>query len=159
MPPSPGMNAQAEAHGVEFAAATPALVPRIARLLGDAGLPAEDLGAAGNADFEVALDGEGRIVGVAGLEVCGEDALLRSVAVVPDWRGRGLGERLVARREAAARNAGVRMLYLLTLAATDFFRRCGYADQPRDLVPAAIAGHAQFQGLCPASAQCLGKRL
>jgi len=34
---------------------------------------------------------DGRVIGVAGLEVHGTDGLLRSVAVADDWRCRGLG--------------------------------------------------------------------
>src|SRR5688572_14561446 len=37
------------------------------------------------------------LVGVAGLEVCCDNALLRSVAVKPEWRSHGLGRVLVTR--------------------------------------------------------------
>ena len=145
--------------GVAFAAATPERLPDIARFLGETALPADDLTSANLPGFELALDGEKHIVGMAGLEVFGDDALLRSLTVAPGWRGNGLGAELVARREAAARIAGVGTIYLLTTTADGFFRRLGYAATLRETVPAGIAAHAQFRSLCPASAKCLAKHL
>ena len=128
-------------------------------LLKDCGLPTDDLSSVSLANFEQAVDAQGRIVGLAGFDRAVGDALLRSLAVAPDWRGRGIGEALVARREAAARLAGVSCFYLLTTSAADYFRRLGYVDVPRADVPASIGAHAQFRSLCPASAVCLEKRL
>ena len=153
------MSTPFERRGISFAAATPERLPDIARFLGEASLPADDLEPANLSGFELALDGGSRIVGTAGLDIHGSEALLRSVAVVADWRGQGLGADLVARRETAARGAGVDAIYLLTTTADAFFRRLGYADTPRETVPSAVAAHAQFRSLCPASAKCLGKRL
>ena len=134
-------------------------LPGVIVQLKDCGLPTDDLSAANLAHFELAEDVRGHIVGLAGFDRAAGDALLRSLAVAPDWRGRRLGEALVARREAAARRAGVNCFYLLTTSAADYFRRLGYVDVPRAEVPAAIAAHAQFRSLCPASATCLAKRL
>jgi amino-acid N-acetyltransferase len=149
----PGLDA------VRFAAATPERLPELKRLLAELGLPAEDLAPAQLTGFELAFDGSDRVIGSAGIEPAGSDALLRSLAVAADWRGSGLARRLVARREEAARQAGARALYLLTTGARDFFRHLGYADVARDAVPAAVAAHAQFRSLCPASAKCLEKGL
>jgi amino-acid N-acetyltransferase len=66
---------------------------------------------------------------------------------------------LATRREAAARQAGVGALYLLTTTAADYFRLRGYSDVARAAVPPAVAGHAQFRSLCPASATCLRKEM
>lgn len=153
------MNKELKVEGISFEAATPEVLPLIFMLLVGFELPAEDLDPTSLSGFELAFDGAERIVGVAGLNVFGHDALLRSVAVLPDWQGKGIGERLVARREAAASAAGVASVYLLTTAADSFFRHLGYADLPREDVPAAIAVHPQFRDLCPASAKCLVKRL
>ena len=143
----------------QFRAGCAADLPGVIALLQDCGLPGDDLGADSFAHFELAIDVQGRIVGVAGFDRAGRDALLRSLAVTPDWRGRGLGEQLVARREAAAKVAGVSRFFLLTTSAVDYFRRLGYHDVPRADVPTAISAHAQFHSLCPASAQCLSRRL
>ena len=58
-----------------------------------------------------------QVVAVAGVEVCCDDALLRSVAVQPDWRRHGLGHELVRRIVSHAEERGFRALYLLTMTA------------------------------------------
>ncbi len=82
-------------------------LPVVSALLAKGGLSAEDLTASRLEYFEMAVDAQGRVVGLAGFDRCGADALLRSLAVAADWRDRGLGQQLVERREAAARRAGL----------------------------------------------------
>ena len=147
------------AAGCQFRKCCTEDLPDVIALLGGCGLPVDDLSSVSLEYFELAVDAQGRIVGVAGFDRADRDALLRSLAVTADWRGRGLGEQLVARREAAARDAGVDRLFLLTTSAADYFRRLGYGEVSRADVPEAIAAHAQFRSLCPASAKCLSKRL
>jgi amino-acid N-acetyltransferase len=122
--------------------------PEIAAVLQRHGLPLD--GAADHlADFVVAESDEG-ICGVAGLEVHGEAALLRSVAVVAP--GDGLGTRLVTHVITQAEARGIRDLVLLTTTAGAFFPRFGFTAVSRDDVPAALRTSAEFQGACPASA-------
>lgn len=104
--------------------------------------------------FTVAEDGN-RIVGVAGIEQCGEGtghALLRSVAVDPAWRGRALGQALVARAIASAQDRGIRSLYLLTTTAEAWFPRFGFSVTARDAVPDDVRASAEFCTACPATA-------
>jgi len=107
------------------------------------------------ANFHLAETNDQRVAGVVGLERAGSKGVLRSVAVAPQWRGSGLGQRLVAHCETAALIAGVSDVYLLTTTAIDFFRRIGYQDLARNVLPSEITAHQRF----PASARCLGKRL
>lgn len=95
--------------------------------------------------------------GVVGLEIHGEVALLRSLAVADAQRGGGLGAALVAHAERYAAGQGVATVYLLTTTAADFFLRLGYRHVPREDAPAAIAGTTQFSGLCPASSAFMAK--
>lgn len=132
-------------------------LPAIVSLLAACELPADDLSEAILGNFVVAKSGDD-LVGVVGLEVLGTTGLLRSLAVRPKWRGHKLGERLVAEGEARARKE-VNALYLLTTTAQAYLQRLEYEDVPRETVPEVIATHAQFRGLCPASAKCLMKRL
>lgn len=107
--------------------------------------------------FVVAED-DGDIVGVAGIEACGiagEHALLRSVAVAPSWRNRGLGRLLVARAITEAEARGVKALYLLTTTADCYFPSFGFTVTARDTVPDDIRATAEFQGACPASATAM----
>ena len=132
--------------------------PAIIALLKASRLPTDDLCEERVGHFVVAT-AEGSLVGVCGLEVFGDAGLPRSLAVEPAWRGSGLGERLVAENERRAHAAGLSALYLLTTTAQTYLQRLGYEDVPRDGVPAAIAAHPQFRGLCPASAKCMRKML
>ena len=129
-------------------------LPAIVGLLDDCGLPTGDFAGRLPGSFHVAQAGT-TLVGVVGLEVLGDIALLRSLAVRPQWRGQAIAARLVAHCEEEARATGIAALYLLTTTAADYFLRRGYVSVARDAVPPEIAGHAQFRSLCPASAQCL----
>src|SRR5688572_18857109 len=74
--------------------ATSADVPAIAALLREAELPHEDF-APHIAHFRVARDDRGNIIGTIGAEVHVPDALLRSLVVAPQSRGRGIGDQLL----------------------------------------------------------------
>lgn len=89
----------------------------------------------------------------------GADRLLRSIVVLPDRRGHGLGQALVATLEQQARHLRVQRLHLLTTTAAPFFRTLGYADTDRGAAPPAIAASREFAALCPASAAYLVKAL
>lgn len=92
------------------------------------------------------------IVGVAGLEVCCNNALLRSVAVDPAWRSHGLGRALVTRVLTDAEARGIRALYLLTTTAERYFPSFGFRQITRDQVPAEVLATEEFRSACPASA-------
>jgi amino-acid N-acetyltransferase len=104
----------------------------------------------------VADDG---IVGAAGVEVYGRSGLLRSVAVDPAWRGRGLGMQLTRERLAWAEARGLDTVYLLTTTAAGFFPRLGFAPVDRDAVPATVRESTQFAGVCPSTAAVLALRI
>ena len=129
-------------------------LPAIVALLAGCGLPTGDFAGRLPGSFLVAQAGT-TLVGTIGLETLGDIALLRSLAVLPQWRGQAIATRLVAHWEEAARATGIAALYLLTTTAADYFLRRGYAYVARDAVPPQVAGHAQFRSLCPASAKCL----
>ena len=102
-------------------------------------------------DFVVARAGD-ELVGVAGLEVCCDNALLRSVAVAPEYRAHGVGRALVTRIIADAESRGIHALYLLTTTAEHYFPSFGFRTTTRDAVPDDIRATGEFQGACPASA-------
>lgn len=127
--------------------------PEVAALLQAAGLPRA--GAADHLDRFVVARRGGSVIGVAGLEVHGDEGLLRSVVVADHERGGGLGRRLVAVVIAAARQRGLRGLTLLTETAPAFFPRFGFVPIERQAVPEAVRASAEFQGACPDSAVAL----
>ena len=130
-------------------AAAPDL-PDIERLLTDNGLPLagvrEALG-----DFFVAR-AEGQLVGVAGLEVREDHALLRSVAVRPEWRSRGVGRALVVTAIETAESRGIQGMYLLTTTAERYFPSFGFETIGREQVPAALRATDEFTKACPDTA-------
>lgn len=128
----------------------------IRALLERSGLPTGDLGTA-RAEF-VTASHDARLVGAGALEHFGAAALLRSVAIEPEWRGLGVGRRIVTALEERARSAGIGELILLTLTARDFFARAGYGMRDRATLPQAVLDSAEFRSLCPASAICMAKR-
>jgi N-acetylglutamate synthase-like GNAT family acetyltransferase len=94
-----------------------------------------------------------RIVGVVGMEYCcALYGLLRSTAVDPEWRGRGVARALVERIIAEAESRGIRALYLLTTTAERYFPMFGFRATTRDAVPDEIRETREFRGACPESA-------
>ncbi|HEU5076946.1 MAG TPA: arsenic resistance N-acetyltransferase ArsN2, partial [Polyangiaceae bacterium] len=122
-----------------------------------ADLPDHDLSAHFPQGYVVARAG-GALVGVAGLEVHGEGGLLRSVAVAPTHRSRGVAQALVADRLKAAEGLGLLGVYLLTTTAPAYFVRLGFAQIPRDSAPDALKRSSEFASVCPASAVCMVHR-
>jgi amino-acid N-acetyltransferase len=101
-----------------------------------------------------AYNGE-HLVGSAALELYGDAALLRSVAVAAEQRGRGLGQQLTEAALDLARQRGVATVYLLTETAADFFPRFGFHTTTRDAVPQSLQQSIEFTEACPASAQVM----
>lgn len=119
-------------------------------LLRDEGLPLD--GVAQALTGFVVAEVDGTLAGVAGLEVHGSDGVLRSVAVVPGLRGRGLGARLTGRVLRQARDAGLRRVYLLTTTAEGWFPRLGFRVIPREEASPEARRSIEFREACPASA-------
>ena len=85
------------------------------------------------------------LVGCVALEVMGEVALLRMLAVAPERRGEGLGYLLVETATERARNQGVQHLYLVTDGAQGYFgERLGFSViDCKDVAP-EVAGTAEY---------------
>jgi amino-acid N-acetyltransferase len=130
----------------------------VKKLLSESSLPIEDITAQHLKHFFGCGSGL-ELEGLVGLELYGEVALLRSLAVASSRRGSGVGSGLVAHAELHAREQGVQSLYLLTTTAEKFFLRRGYARIPRDEAPAAIKGTKEFSGICPTSSAFMVKYL
>jgi amino-acid N-acetyltransferase len=120
-------------------------------LLGRSELTDQDV-SQGWGHYFVVREDDGRVVGVAGLELHGEDGLLRSVAVDPDYRGQGLAASLLEAVIQRAERVGLRSIYLLTTSAHDYFARHGFSDCAREAAPPAIRDSWEFKSGCPSSA-------
>jgi amino-acid N-acetyltransferase len=146
--------------------ATPDDLTAIVQLLRDANLPTAGVAEIMTThpdDFVVAEAsdeaGTRQLVAVGGLEVCCNNALLRSVAVKQEWRKHGLGRDLVQRLVHLGEARGMSTLYLLTQTAEHYFPRFGFERIAREDVPPEIAETLEFTSACPASAVAMAKPL
>ena len=122
-----------------------------------AGLPVDGVDARLDGFFICEIGNE--FQGAAGLEIHGEDGLLRSVVVAPDRQRRGIGRRLCERVMDHARDAGCRAVYLLTLDAAGYFERLGFEAIDREKAPNGIRASREFSVLCPDSAVLMRRRI
>jgi amino-acid N-acetyltransferase len=142
---------------IDIRAATSGDLAAVERLLTAAKLPLA--GVAHAIDTFVVAEHRGELVGVAGVEVCRDDGLLRSVAVTPQWQRHGLAKALVRRAIAEAEGRRLRAMYLLTTAAAQYFSRLGFTETSRESVPPAVAATEEFRDACPASATVMVRHL
>jgi len=140
-----------------IAAATSADLPALLELLRQSALPTAGL--ADHLDTTLVAREAGHVVGSAALELYGTTALLRSVAVAPGLRGRGLGQELTRHALALARRRKVRTVYLLTETAGGFFPRFGFRAIPRETVDPAVQRSVEFTSACPTSALAMARSL
>ena len=127
----------------------PIAPPAAEALLAAAELPIDDLD-----DPTIELLGafDRELVGVIGLQRCGDVGLLRSLAVAPAHHDRGIARLLCTALFERARELRLGDLYLLTTSAAEYFTRHGFAAIDRAHAPDCIRQTAQFASLCPASA-------
>lgn len=122
-------------------------------MLREAELPVEDIH---GPDISIFAHIEEQVVcGAVGLQALNDIALIRSLVVSPEYRGRRLGHTLSGFAESEAFSRGFEALYLLTESADRFFERRGYEHVLREDAPLALQRSSQFRKLCPASAHLM----
>jgi len=133
----------------------------VVALIAACGLPIDDLHTPiQRARVQALAAREGREpVGVIGVEPAGQYGLVRSLAVHPAHRRRGLAAALLDSAERRARDQGLVGLYLLATTAEAFFRARGYEPLPREAASPPIRDSTQFSAICPGSAAFLGRAL
>ena len=90
-------------------------------------------------DFYV-YEADGKVVGTAALNIAWEDlAELRSLAVHPDYNGRGVGKQLVQACLDEARRLGIRRVFALTYKQV-FFEKIGFTVIEKSQLPHKIWG-------------------
>lgn len=127
-------------------------------LVARVGLPVDGLDEHFGTSYVVAVN-NGRMVGIAGIEVHGPYGLLRSVSVLPDVQGTGLGADMVVERLERARESGLRAVYLLTTTAAEYFPRFGFRVVDRSDVPIDIRESREYSESCPESATVMELKL
>ena len=131
--------------------ATPDDVAAVEEALRASDLPLDGLREQFGEGYALAIN-DGQVIGVEGIEVYGNDGLLRSAVVVADWRGKGVGDALTRDRIEWARRRGLRSLYLLTTTAGDYFPRFGFTRVDRDAAPDGVRRSREFSEACPSTA-------
>lgn len=121
-----------------------------------AGLPIEDLNEDGRCFFRCEVDS--RTMGYGGFEPHGAYALLRSVVVLPEARGHGLGRAVVEAVLERAAAEGCIEAFLLTTTAEGFFAHLGFEPIERAHAPREILATRQATSIC-STATMLARRL
>jgi len=142
---------------VELRTAKSSELETVVELLDRSGLPTA--GVADNFSQFLVAEADGRLVGVVGLELYGQSALLRSAAVEESWRGSGVGRVLVERALDLARERGIDDVYLLTTTAEHYFPKFGFVCVRRDEVAQGVRSSVEFQTACPESATAMRKHV
>ena len=138
---------------VVIAAATERDIPAIKNLLVANKLPTAGVDEHWRT-FIVARDGD-RIVGCGGAEAYQFAALIRSIAVDPEYRSHGLGRKMVRQLLDRLASRGLREFYLLTTDAEAYFKKRGFKTIDRDEVHPQLLNSREFQDACPSSATCM----
>ncbi|MDB4959971.1 MAG: cytoplasmic peptidoglycan synthetase domain protein [Myxococcales bacterium] len=126
-------------------------------MLAEAGLDSEPARDEQFSSFYVLRNEQGNVGSVA-LEVFGDDAVLRALAVHPECRGAGYGWMLADMAVSQARWRGVRRIYLLTESASDFFAaKFGFRIVDRSTLAKLVAASETFSA--PAGAGQVAMRL
>jgi len=95
------------------------------------------------------------MVACGGAEAYQFAALIRSIAVDPEYRSLGLGRRIVRQLLDRLASRGLREFYLLTTTAEDYFRKRGFKVIDRDEVHPQLLGSRELQDACPSTAVCM----
>jgi arsenate reductase len=121
-------------------------------------LPLDDLEEPGRSFFAFRTLG-GVALGFGGYELLGTLALIRSVVVLPEARGKEIGRNLLALLMRRAFDDGAREAWLLTTTAAGFFQKAGFRVVARAAAPAAILATREAASLCPVSAVVLARTI
>jgi len=96
--------------------------------------------------------------GIVGLEVYGNVALLRSLAV-NHKKSSGIGSKLLLYVDDYALENSIDTLYLLTTTADKYFLKKGFKVLDKDEAPKSIQNTQEFNSICPASSVFMKKEI
>jgi amino-acid N-acetyltransferase len=105
-----------------------------------------------NTKLWVLYSNDGGLVGVAGLEVYGNQGLLRSVAVIKSKHNQNYGTALSSYVIGEAKKSQIQDLFLLTTTAPAFFKKLGFKEESREKATGNILNSVEFKSACPKTA-------
>jgi C_GCAxxG_C_C family probable redox protein len=123
------------------------------QLLNSVSLPIVDVGLP-NQTFYGAFKDD-KLVGCVGFEQYGTEGLFRSLAVISELKGKGIGKALHDKIADHCLHAGIKQLYLLTTTADIFFEKNGWKKIERTAVNNVINNTQEFNNICPSTATCM----
>lgn len=101
--------------------------------------------------FVVAVADEDDVVGCGSLFQLGSDLVeIRSLGILPSYKGRGIGKRIVDMLEQEARSRGIPKLMALTYEV-GFFEKNGFQVVPKEIFPEKVwtdCVHCKKQSCC-----------
>ncbi len=104
-------------------------------------------------EYLLLLTPENEIAGCVGLHRMADDlAEVRGLAIHPNFKGKGLGKRLVLGAEETGKNIGLSRLFAWTYEQV-FFEKCGFGRIPREEATLPTEVHAECQR-CPFQTNC-----
>ncbi|NOZ53010.1 MAG: GNAT family N-acetyltransferase [Gammaproteobacteria bacterium] len=99
----------------------------------------------------IVIEDAGEIIGLGGFDVYDDSGLVRSLVVIPKYRGKGIAKNIDRRIEDNAYHLSIKALYFLTESAVEYFQKLGFAVQQRIKAPISVMNTTQFRELCPSS--------
>ena len=134
---------------IQISKATESNLAEIVEILKVNNLPYNDV-AESDIDFLIAQQ-DNKIIGCIGLQKINREGLLRSFAVLDEFKNLGIGKNLFDELLAYAKNSGVSTLHLLTTTADQYFKRNGFVNAERKSAPEEMQKTSEFSGICPSS--------
>lgn len=98
-------------------------------------------------------------MGVLGFEIYNTSALLRSLAVYPPFKKRGIAKQLIEHVLNNVRHHRCDTAYLLTNTAADYLCTYGFVPIDRNDIPSDILTTSALGDVCPMSSTCMALKL
>lgn len=122
----------------------------VSLFLTEQNLPVSDL-FEDNVHLYLAYDGKD-LIATIGLEKYVKVGLLRSLAVKETFRNQQIADKMIKELLKVCKSENIKMIYLLTTTAENYFLKKGFLPVEREAVPAVIRQTREFRSICPSSA-------
>ncbi len=106
-------------------------------------------------NFLVSTSRSNGLLAVIGMEIAGANGLLRSLACDPNFCKQGIAAELVAGALTAAREQGIKNLYLMTQSAEKYMRKFGFKTVERQDIPEDLLKQSELNSACPTCSTCM----